>query len=68
MTTKYRDEESPLPPIGTHVVHEIHGPGVIASVDSPFGQWLIRFDEPFHEGGRLVEEAWTFPHNLRPGP
>jgi hypothetical protein len=69
MSDPYRDEESPLPPVGTRVIHALHGPAVIARDREEFGQWFIRFDQPFRgDGGRTVEDAWCYPSNLSPAP
>lgn len=63
------DDNAAVPPAGTRVVHETHGPATITG-DTQFGHWRVRFDRPFPgDGGRPpVEEAWCYPHNLRPVP
>lgn len=59
---------NPLPPVGTRVVHDQYGPAVIARDTVQFGQWFVRFDNPFPDGARTVEEAWCYPHHLTPAP
>jgi hypothetical protein len=56
----------PLPPVGTRVVHEEHGPATIDRDQVQFEQWFVRFDTPFADGSRMVESAWTYPYHLTP--
>lgn len=57
-----------LPPVGTRVVHDEHGPAVIERDVEQFGQWFVRFDNPFPDGSRTVETAWTYPWHLSDAP
>jgi hypothetical protein len=59
---------SPLPPVGTRVEHEQHGPGVIVMDHASLGQWAVRFDRPVTlvEGGPTAWSLWLYPYTLSP--